>query len=152
MIKDKKAYLLEYNVRFGDPETEVLLPALKTDLYEITQSCLNGDLAKMEFEFNPGYFVDVVLVSGGYPKKYETGKEIKGLDKVSDDCLIFYAGTKKAGEKILTDGGRVLNVVTDGKTLDEAIEKAYRGVEKISFDGMFYRKDIGKRENKELIK
>jgi phosphoribosylamine--glycine ligase len=150
MIKDKKAYLLEYNVRFGDPETEVLLPALKTDLYEITQACLNGNLAETEFEFNPGYFVDVVLVSGGYPKKYEKRKEIKGLDKVSDDCLIFHAGTKKTGGKFFTDGGRVLNVVANGKTLDEAIEKAYREVEKISFEGMFYRKDIGKRANKEL--
>jgi phosphoribosylamine--glycine ligase len=151
MIKDKMPYLLEYNVRFGDPETEVLLPALKTDLYEITQACLNNNLDKMKFEFNPGYFVDVVLVSGGYPKKYEKEKEIKGLDKISENAIVFHAGTKKTDEKIYTNGGRVLNVVTNGKTLDKAIEKAYCEVNKIYFEGMFYRKDIGKRENKEFV-
>ena len=152
MIKDKKAYLLEYNVRFGDPETEVLLPALQTDLYKIVQTCFDEQLAQLDLKFNPGYFADVVLVSGGYPKKYEKEKEIKGLNKVSENAIVFHAGTKKTDGKIYTNGGRVLNVVANGKTLNEALEKVYKEVKKLSFEGMYFRKDIGKRENKELIK
>ncbi len=150
MVKEGKAYLLEYNVRFGDPETQVLLPALKTDLYEISKACVEESLDKIDFAFKDGYFADVVLVSGGYPGKYETGKIIKGLDEIEEDVLIFHAGTTKENEKLFTSGGRVLNIVAQGATLEKALEKAYRNIDKISFEGMYYRKDIGQRKNTEL--
>lgn len=150
MVKDGKGYLLEYNVRFGDPETEVLLPALQTDLYQIITACLNEQLSEIDLKFNKGYFADVVLVSGGYPKQYEKGKEITGLNHLPEDILVFHAGTKKENEKLLTNGGRVLNIVAHGNSLEEAMGKAYKAVEKIHFDGMFFRRDIGKRNNYEL--
>ena len=150
MVKDKKSYLLEYNVRFGDPETEVLLPALKTSLNTITDACLNGNLAQVDFKFEKDTFVDVVLVSGGYPKKYPKGMEINGLDNFPDDILVFHAGTGRQNDQFVTTGGRVLNIVAKGKNLQEAREKVYDAVEKIRFKGMFYRKDIGLRTNKEL--
>lgn len=137
--------LLEYNVRFGDPETEVILPALKSDLLELIQASLNETLEDVKMEFNDGSFVDVVLASGGYPGSYEKGKEITGIENLSDDILIFHAGTKRDGEKLVTSGGRVLNVVAHAPTLEQAIEKVYGEIPKIHFDGMFYRKDIGKK-------
>ena len=148
MVKDAEPYLLEYNARFGDPETEVLLPALKNNLYEVVDACLSNKLENITFEFKEDYFADVVLVSGGYPKAYEKGYEITGLEDVEKDTLIFHAGTKKEDGKILTNGGRVINVVCKGKTLNEALEKAYNEATKINFKNMFYRKDIGKRVNK----
>ncbi len=148
MVKDAEPYLLEYNARFGDPETEVLLPALKNNLYEVVDACLSNKLENITFEFKEDYFADVVLVSAGYPKAYEKGYEITGLEDVEKDTLIFHAGTKKEDGKILTNGGRVINVVCKGKTLNEALEKAYNEATKINFKNMFYRKDIGKRVNK----
>jgi phosphoribosylamine--glycine ligase len=147
MVSDKVPYLLEYNVRFGDPETEVLLPSLKTDLLKITEACLDGRLDSVNLEFEPGFFADVVLVSNGYPQKYERGDEIIGLDKMSDGTLIFHAGTKSDNGTILTDGGRVLNIVCKGYTLEEAVQNAYHEISKIRFNGMYYRNDIGKRKN-----
>ena len=145
MMAQTGPMLLEYNVRFGDPETEVILPALKSDLPELVLSCLEGTLLSFEMEFHEGYFVDVVLASGGYPGSYEKNKIIKGLDALPADVLVFHAGTKKDNGKILTSGGRVLNVVGQGNDLKSAIEKAYANLEKIAFDHMFYRKDIGKK-------
>lgn len=150
MVKDNTPYLLEYNVRFGDPETEVLLPSLKTDLESICLACLNGTLADIDLEFEPGYFVDVVLVSDGYPKAYPKGKVISGLDKVAPDTIVFHAGTKMDNNQVVTNGGRVLNVVCQGETLEAAIERAYTQVPLITFEGVGYRKDIGQRENNEL--
>ncbi len=150
MIKDGEPYLLEYNVRFGDPETEVLLPALKNDLYEIVTACLDGNLETLNFEFEEDYFADIVLVSGGYPKKYQKNYVINGLDKISDDTLIFHAGTKSEAGVVLTNGGRVLNIVGRGKTLNKALDNAYKEVNKIYFKNMFFREDIGKRKNKYL--
>ncbi len=150
MVKDGKSYLLEYNVRFGDPETEVLLPALKTSLWDIGKACLQGNLSEITMTFNPGYFVDVVLVSGGYPGRYEKGKLINGLKDVNDDIIVFHAGTKSENGQILTNGGRVLNVVAHAGTLEQARSKAYEAVEKIKFDRMYFRKDIGMRKNYEL--
>jgi phosphoribosylamine--glycine ligase len=152
MVKDDIPYLLEYNVRFGDPETEVLLPALKTDLLKITTACISGKLEEVEFEFENSFFADVVLASGGYPNTYEKGFEIEGLNNVSNNALVFHAGTKKQGDKVVTNGGRVLNIVSKGNTLEEAIENAYIETDKISFDNMYFRKDIGKRTNKYLHK
>lgn len=144
MLTESGPKLLEYNVRFGDPETEVVLPALKSDLLEIMTACLAGNLAAIELEFEKGYFVDVVLASGGYPEKYEKGIRITGLQNVNEGW-IFHAGTKQFGAEIVTNGGRVLNVVQQGKTLDKAIENAYKNVKKIHFDTMHYRTDIGSR-------
>jgi len=148
MVKETTPYLLEYNVRFGDPETEVLLPALKTDILKIVEACLSGQLDTIRLEFNPGFFADVVLVSGGYPQSYEKGFEIKGLDRISDDLLVFHAGTKSENGKIVTDGGRVLNIVGKGNTLDDALQNAYSEIDKIQFKHVYYRNDIGKRANK----
>ena len=142
MLTDQGPQVLEYNVRFGDPETEVILPALKSDLLEVTMATLSGALDQIRLDFNPGYFVDVVLASGGYPDKYAKGKRITGLDRLSSDILVFHAGTKQEGDALVTSGGRVLNVVGRGETLPQAIENTYRAVEQIAFDGMFYRKDI----------
>ncbi|HRX16895.1 MAG TPA: phosphoribosylamine--glycine ligase [Spirochaetota bacterium] len=146
MVTKNGPKLLEYNVRFGDPETEVLLPALKSDLLEIFLSCFDNTLDQKKVEFNEGYFVDVVLAAGGYPREYNKGDTISGLDQVSEDTLVFHAGTIKKDGNIITNGGRVLNVVCGGKSLDDAISKVYSECSKISFDNCYIRKDIGRRE------
>lgn len=146
MITDEGPKLLEYNVRLGDPETEVVLPAFKGDLLELVLFCFNGTLKDFQMEFYDGYFVDVVLTSGGYPREYKKGIEICDL-KENKDELIFHAGTKKEGDKFLTNGGRILNIVARGETLDRAIENAYEKVKLFYFDDMFFRKDIGRRKN-----
>jgi len=145
MITEKGPKVLEYNVRLGDPETEVVLPALNSDLTELVLSCFDGSLRDLEIEFNDGYFVDVVLASGGYPKAYKKGIEICGLEEPKE--LIFHAGTKKENSKLLTSGGRVLNIVACGTTLAKAIDNAYKKVKSVYFDDMYFRKDIGKRKN-----
>jgi len=145
MISENGPELLEYNARLGDPETEVILPSLKTDLKDLVLACLNESLANLELEFNDGYFVDVVQVSGGYPKAYKKGFPIKGLNTVNEDIIVFHAGTKLEEGQVLSNGGRVLNIVAQAPTLEKAIEKAYEAAESISFEGHFYRKDIGKR-------
>ncbi len=145
MVTDEGPYLLEYNVRFGDPETEVLLPSLKSDLLELTLACLDGTLADFKMEFHPGYFVDVVLASGGYPASYEKGKEIRGLDTLAKDALVFHAGTRRENGKLFTSGGRVLNLVGQGATLRQAIDAAYDMVRQVRFDKMYFRKDIAQK-------
>ena len=144
MITKNGPKVLEYNVRLGDPETEVVLPAFKGDLLELVLSCFDDSLEDFKMEFKDGYFVDVVLTSGGYPKAYKKGIEICGLEKKKE--LVFHAGTKKKADKFLTNGGRVLNIVAQGDTLEEAIKNAYDKVNGFYFDNMFFRKDIGKRE------
>jgi phosphoribosylamine--glycine ligase len=143
MLSENGPKLLEYNVRFGDPETEVILPSLKSSLLELTLACLGGLLSTTRIKFYEDHFVDVVLASGGYPGAYEKGKEISGLDQVHKDVLIFHAGTSLKDHMVVTSGGRVLNVVAKGKTLPEAIHAAYDQIKNIRFDKMFYRKDIG---------
>ncbi len=145
MITENGTKVLEYNVRLGDPETEVILPALKSNFLKLIFSCFDGSLEDYKMEFNDGYFVDVVLTSGGYPKAYKKGIEICGL-KENKDELIFHAGTKKEEDKILTNGGRVLNIVARGETLDNAIENAYKKCNLFYFKDVFYRKDIGRRD------
>ena len=147
MITKNGPKVLEYNVRLGDPETEVVLPAFKGDLLELVLSCFDGTLKDFKMDFYDDFFIDVVLASAGYPKSYQKGYEITGFEDVSVETLIYHAGTKKEDGKILTNGGRVLNVVSRGKTLDEVIEKVYKECKKINFKDVFYRKDIGKREN-----
>ncbi|MBE5745552.1 MAG: phosphoribosylamine--glycine ligase [Clostridiales bacterium] len=134
--------VIEYNSRFGDPETQVLLPMLKTDLMEIFEAITDERLADIDIEWDTGACVCVVLASGGYPVKYEKGKEITfgDLDK---DVILCHAGTKMKDGKLVTDGGRVLGVCAKGETIEEARKKAYANVEKIAFEGMHFRKDIG---------
>lgn len=144
MIDNNIPKVLEFNVRLGDPETEVVLPALKTDFHELVMSCFSDDLSSLELEFEDGYFVDVVLVSDGYPGKYAKEKEITGIKDVK--CKVFHAGTKLENGRLFTNGGRVLNVVAHGDSLQEAINNCYQQVPKIKFDGVKYRKDIGSRK------
>ena len=134
--------VIEYNARFGDPETQVVLPLLKTDLLEIFEAVTDERLSEIKIEWEEGACVCVVLASGGYPVKYEKGKEISVGD-LEDGVVLCHAGTKRKDGKLVTDGGRVLGVCAKGATIDEARQKAYRNVEKIRFEGMHYRKDIG---------
>ena len=150
MLTEKGPKLLEYNVRFGDPEAEVMLPALESDLLSLLLATLSkektSNLSTKELKFKSGYFVDVVQVSGGYPGKYEKGFLISGLESIEEETLVFHAGTRKEHHRILSNGGRVLNVVAHGDTLEEAITKVYKECGKISFKNNFYRKDIGTRK------
>ena len=134
--------VIEYNARFGDPETQVILPMLQTDLMEIFEAITDERLEEVEIRWAEGACVCVVLASGGYPVKYEKGKEIT-FDNLDEDIVLCHAGTKLADGKLVTDGGRVLGVCAKGGTIEEARQKAYANVEKIRFDGMHYRKDIG---------
>ncbi len=139
--------ILEYNARFGDPETQVVLPRLKTDLIDIFDAIIDEKLDSINVEWEESAAVCVVLASGGYPEKYQTGYEIKGIPEAEHDAdiVVFHAGTKLEDEKIVTNGGRVLGVTAVGQTLEAAIEKAYEAVPKIYFENMHYRKDIGKK-------
>lgn len=150
MVEKGIPYLLEYNTRLGDPEAEVLLPALQTDFLTIIQKCIDKSLKTIDLEFLEGYFSDVVLVSGGYPKKFETGLTIVGLNTLPDDILVFHGGTQLVNNELVTSGGRVLNIVAQGKTLNESFTKIYTAIKNIHFDKMYFRKDIGKRKNIEL--
>ncbi|AEA33568.1 phosphoribosylamine--glycine ligase [Hippea maritima] len=152
MIKDKKPYVLEFNCRFGDPETQAILPLLKSDIVQIMLATIEGNLNKYSLSWKEGYAVGVVLASGGYPLSYEKGKPIIGLDKIVelDDVIVFHAGTKLKDGQILTNGGRVLNVVGMDKDFRTAQEKAYNAIKFIHFDRMHYRTDIGNKAYKYL--
>ncbi|MEJ2738655.1 MAG: phosphoribosylamine--glycine ligase [Dehalococcoidia bacterium] len=147
MLTNKGPRVLEFNVRFGDPETQAILPRLKTDLVEIFLAIIENRLDKVNIEWSNDACVGVVLASGGYPGNYKKGLPIKGLDKLSKDILVFHAGTKiDRDSQILTDGGRVLTVTSTGKSMAEAREKVYNSIPLIQFDGCHYRKDIAARE------
>lgn len=135
--------LLEYNARFGDPEAQSVLFRMKNDLLEIFEAVIEERLSEITLEFEPGAAVCVVMASGGYPEHYEKGKEISGLDEVSDGVVVFHAGTKLENGKFYTSGGRVLGVVAKGEDMQAARKMAYENVEKIHFEGAQYRKDIG---------
>ena len=138
--------VVEFNCRFGDPETEVVLPLLDSDLAQIMLHCTDGTLAEAEVKWKPGYAVDVVLATAGYPGAHTSGDVIEGLETLSETgCFAFHAGTKEEDGHFVTAGGRVLNIVAIGATLPEAIEKAYAGVSKIRWKGMQYRKDIAQK-------
>lgn len=137
--------VVEYNARFGDPETQPILSLLETDLLDIFEAVVDERLEGMDIRFKPGAACCVVLASGGYPGSYEKGFEITGLDKVPGDITVFHAGTRFEGGKYLTNGGRVLGVTAAAETLDAAVSRAYEGVGCISFQGMHYRKDIGRK-------
>ncbi len=135
-------YVIEYNVRMGDPETEVVMPRLKTDLLEVFEAVAQKRLKNVEVEILPETCATVMLVSGGYPGDYQKGKEISHFEKTSD-CLVFHAGTRRENQKVLTHGGRVLAISGLGKTLDEALQKVYNNASIIDFEGKYYRRDIG---------
>ncbi len=146
MITDKGPKVVEFNARFGDPETQVVLPLLKSDLVEVMLACIDGTLDKTPIEWSDGAAVCVVMASGGYPGSYEKGKEITGLDAAkADGDIVFHAGTKLADGKIVTNGGRVLGVVGQAENIKAAVDKAYEGVKKISFEKEYHRTDIAHR-------
>ena len=138
--------VLEYNARFGDPETQVVLPRMKNDIIEVVEACIDGTLDKVDLQFEDNAAVCVVLASDGYPVSYEKGFPIKGLEAFDDkdDYFVFHAGTKKTDEGFVTNGGRVLGVTAKGSDLKEARKKAYEATEWISFDNKYMRNDIGK--------
>ncbi|MGN1404363.1 MAG: phosphoribosylamine--glycine ligase [Ruminococcus sp.] len=152
MLTPKGPKVIEYNCRFGDPETQVVLPLLETDLVEIILAIWNGTLDQLDIQWKQGCAACVVMASGGYPKKYATGLPISGLDENGqiDSCFVYHAGTKLDGEQILTSGGRVLGVTATAETLPQALETAYAGVKTISFQDAHYRNDIGQRALKAL--
>jgi len=145
MLTGKGPKVLEYNARFGDPETQVVLPLLKTDLLEIMQAIIREELDKVDIRWEPGAAVCVVMASGGYPGAYEKGFEITGLEQFRDhpEILVFHAGTKKEGDRFYTNGGRVLGVTARGADMEEARRKAYDAVSRIHFKNAHYRRDIG---------
>ncbi|SMP03925.1 phosphoribosylamine--glycine ligase [Desulfurobacterium pacificum] len=151
MITKDGIKVLEFNVRFGDPEAQAILRRLKTDLVEVCTSVINGKLVE-KLEWIPETSICVVLASKGYPGKYEKGKEITGIEEAEklDSVVVFHAGTAVKDGKLVTNGGRVLNVTALGKDIVEARENVYKAVEKIHFDGMHYRKDIGEKALKRI--
>lgn len=150
MITPNGPKVIEYNCRFGDPETQVVLPLLKTDLMDIFLAIYEERLAELDIEWKNGAAACVVMASGGYPQKYQTGLPITGLDKngQTSAATIYHAGTKKENDAYLTAGGRVLGVTATGENLEAALSTAYDAVKQISFDGCHYRTDIGKINTK----
>ncbi|MEM0367127.1 MAG: phosphoribosylamine--glycine ligase [Candidatus Nitrosocaldus sp.] len=158
MLVDDKAYVLEFNVRLGDPETQVILPRLRSDLIEYVEHCIDGTLDEAEdMVWDDRVAVCVVLASKGYPNEYEKGKVITGLDKLAgmdDDVLVFHAGTRVIDDcngRVVTDGGRVLSVVALGNDMSDAIEKVYTAINSVYWEGIHYRRDIGRRALRYLL-
>lgn len=145
MLTAKGPKVIEYNARFGDPETQVILPRLKSDLCEIFEACIDGTLDKLNVEWADNAACCVVLASGGYPESYKKGYEITGLDEIKkhDNLAVFHAGTALKDGKYVTNGGRVLGITGIGRDLDEAIRTAYSGVDIVTFENVHYRHDIG---------
>ena len=134
--------VVEYNVRMGDPETEVVLPRIESDLFDLFEGVANQNLDEKSFSVTDKTATTVMLVAGGYPEAYEKNKEITGFESV-DESFVFHAGTATKDDKVVTNGGRVMAVTSFGDTIEEALEKSYRSIDKIRFDQMNYRKDIG---------
>lgn len=144
MIENGKAKVLEFNVRFGDPETQSIMLRLDSDLYDIMVGCATKTLKDVEVKWNDQHVACLVLASGGYPGSYAKGIEIKNIDEC-DDCVIFHAGTAIKDGKLVTSGGRVLNICATGSSLEDVRNKVYAVADKIDFEGKYYRKDIGLR-------
>ncbi len=147
MLTPNGPKVIEYNCRFGDPETQVVLPLLETDLVDIFNAVIDEKLDTLSIEWKNQAAACIILASGGYPKKYETGKEISGLDEKGQiaNALVYHAGTKADGGKLLTAGGRVLGITATADSLKDALDSAYNTVNSISFEKMHYRKDIGQK-------
>jgi phosphoribosylamine--glycine ligase len=148
MLTNSGPKILEYNARFGDPETQTYMRLLDTDLLNIINACVDGTLSQIKINWKKSFACTVVIASGGYPENYEKGKIISGISDIESDnnIVVFHAGTKYDENKnLVTNGGRVLGISATGNTLEEALINAYKAVEKIKFEGMYYRKDIGKK-------
>ncbi len=144
MMTKQGPKVVEFNCRFGDPETQAILPLVESDIVPIMEACCDGDVSNFELEKLNKYAVCVIMASGGYPNKYEKGKKIIGLNHdFSDEIMVFHSGTKMSDRDVVTNGGRVLGVTALGKSVKDAINNAYTAVGKIAFDGAYYRKDIG---------
>jgi len=139
---NNEPYVIEYNVRMGDPETEVVIPRVKSDLVELFKAVGSQTLDQVSIELDDRAATTVMTVSGGYPEAYEKGKEVTGLDTI-DDSIVFHAGTTTKDGKVVTNGGRVLAITSYGPDFREALATSYKNVEKFSFDKMYYRKDLG---------
>jgi len=146
MITTDGVFVIEFNARFGDPEAQVLMPRLETDLFTIVEAASRGSLADVEITWSNEAAVGVVVASGGYPEHYTTGHAIHGLESVDPDVLVFHAGTSRRDGRVVTAGGRVLTVVGRGATIDDARRRAYDNVRRISFEGAHYRTDIAAAE------
>lgn len=151
MITEEGAKVLEYNVRFGDPETQSVLFRLETDLNKIMKAILDNKLNEIDIVYKKEEAVCVMLTSGGYPDNYEKGKVIEGLNKLDDDIVVFHSGTKLIDGKLVTNGGRVLGITSSASTVEEAAKKVYENIKRINFEGMHYRTDIGITLCEELI-
>lgn len=136
-------YVIEYNVRMGDPESQVVMPRIKSDLVDALSATADGKLSDIEFELDPRTASTVVMVAGGYPGSYRKGDEITGIENHKEDSIVFHAGTKKAGDKIVTNGGRILAVTGLGKDMKDALQKSYSLASNIKWQDVYYRKDIG---------
>jgi phosphoribosylamine--glycine ligase len=151
MVTPQGPKVVEYNVRFGDPEAQVILPLYDGDLLELLHAVTCGNVADIEVKENKGSAAVIVLASGGYPGDYAKGKVITGLDSVREESMYcIHAGTKQDGDSIVSAGGRVLGMMGKGDTLKEAIDTAYEGASKVSFEDVFYRKDIGQKGLKRI--
>lgn len=142
MIVENNPFVIEYNVRMGDPETEVVMPRIKSDLLSHLLACSNGKLAEEKLEIDDRFATTVMLVAGGYPEKYEKGKPMSGFEKVNDS-LLFHAGTTEKDGEIITNGGRVLAITSYGNNMKEALSKSFANASTIDYHGKYYRKDIG---------
>ncbi|HHE41946.1 MAG TPA: phosphoribosylamine--glycine ligase, partial [Dehalococcoidia bacterium] len=146
MVNNGDIKVLEFNARFGDPETQIILPLLESDLAQVLVDCADGRLDPSCIKWRPGCSVGVVLASGGYPGAYDKGLPVSGLDRIGRDVNVFHAGTALRDGRVVTNGGRVMAVVATGATMAEARERVYANVPLISFRGMMYRSDIALRE------
>jgi len=145
MITSGGPKVLEFNCRFGDPEVQAILPLVETDLVELMMASIEGRVRDVSLKLRDGAAVCVVMASGGYPGSYEKRKIIHGLDEVDSGILVFHAGTRFERKELITSGGRVVGVTAVGKDIQSAVEKVYKAVGKITFDGAYYRRDIGHR-------
>lgn len=144
IITQEGPKVLEFNVRFGDPETEVIIPRLESDIIDIFLKTLDGKLTSEDLVWKKENSLTVIIASGGYPLAYEKNKKITGLNSLDEDIIVFHGGTKSSEDGVYSNGGRVLAVTTLGNTLNECREKVYKNIENINFENMYYRKDIGK--------
>lgn len=143
MITNEGAKVLEYNVRFGDPETQSVLFRLESNLSEIMDAIIDNNLKNIDIKYSEEESVCVMLTSGGYPESYEKGKVITGLDKLDKDIVVFHSGTKLVDNNLVTNGGRVIGITAKSKTVESAAKKVYENIKKVNFEGMHYRTDIG---------